>query len=40
MTPTNMAIRRAKQIPSGKKTPAKCKAVHRWYEAVIKMLGN
>jgi hypothetical protein len=40
MTPTNMAIRRAKQIPSGKKTPAKCKAVHRWYLAVKEMLNG
>jgi hypothetical protein len=40
MTPTNMAIRRAKQIPSGKKTPAKCKAVHRWYEAIKEMLAK
>jgi DNA-directed RNA polymerase subunit K/omega len=33
-----MAIRRAKQIPSGKKTPAKCKAVHRWVIAIKEML--
>jgi hypothetical protein len=40
MNATKLAIRRAKAIPSGKKTPAKRRAVHRWYEAVIKMLGN
>lgn len=38
MNPMKLAMRRAKQIPSGKKTPAKCKAVHRWYEAIKEML--
>lgn len=40
MKPITMAYRRAKQIPSGKKTPAKCKAVHRWYEAIKEMLAK
>jgi hypothetical protein len=38
MTPYNLALRRARQIPSGKKTPAKCNAVHKWVEAIKVML--
>lgn len=40
MKPITMAYRRARQIPSGKKTPAKRKAVHRWYEAIKEMLAK
>lgn len=39
MTNINKAIKLAKKIPSGKKTKAKCKAVHAWHKAVIEMLA-
>jgi DNA-directed RNA polymerase subunit K/omega len=40
MKPITLAYRRARQIPSGKKTPAKCKAVHKWVEAIKVMLSK
>lgn len=40
MKPISKAIRAAKQIPSGKRTPAKARAVHRWAEAVKDMLNG
>ena len=40
MNSTKLAMRRAKQIPSGKKTPAKCKAVHAWVKAIKEMLAK
>jgi hypothetical protein len=38
MTKLNRALKAARAIPSGRKTKAKCKAVHKWYEAVLDML--
>jgi hypothetical protein len=32
------ALRKARKIPLGKKTPEKCKAVHEWVLAVKQML--
>jgi DNA-directed RNA polymerase subunit K/omega len=40
MKPITMAYRRARQIQSGKKTPAKCKAVHKLFEAIKVMLSK
>ena len=39
MKPTTKAIRLAKKIPNGRKTKAKCAAVHAWVKAVKEMLG-
>lgn len=40
MTKYNKAMRLARKIPSGKKTTAKCKAVHNWVLAVKDMLAE
>jgi hypothetical protein len=38
MTKLNHALRAARAIPAGRKTKAKCKAVHKWLDAVLVML--
>ena len=40
MRATSKALRAAKQIPNGKNTPAKRKAVHKWAIAVKEMLNG
>lgn len=38
MKPLTKAMKLARAIPSGRKTKAKCKAVHKWHEAIQAML--
>lgn len=38
MNKMTKALKAARAIPNGRKTKAKCKAVHKWYAAVIEML--
>lgn len=39
MKPLTKALKLARVIPSGRKTKAKCQAVHKWHKAVIEILA-
>lgn len=40
MKPITKALKLARKIPNGKKTSAKRKAVHRYFEAIKEMLAG